>query len=69
VTDGGQIDVLVNNAGISMGGPIEELPLSEFRKAMETNISVYCGAFRPSFPVCVNSAAATSLTSRRLAAG
>ncbi len=43
VTDGGHIDVLVNNAGISMGGPVEELPLSEFRKAMETN---YFGVLR-----------------------
>ena len=43
VTDGGQIDVLVNNAGISMGGPVEELPLSGFREAMETN---YFGVLR-----------------------
>lgn len=39
----GQIDVLVNNAGISPWGPIEELPLSEFRRTMETN---FFGALR-----------------------
>ncbi len=39
----GPIDVLVNNAGIERVGAIEELPLAEFRAAMETN---YFGALR-----------------------
>lgn len=39
----GPIDVLVNNAGIERAGAIEELPLAEFRAAMETN---YFGAIR-----------------------
>jgi NAD(P)-dependent dehydrogenase (short-subunit alcohol dehydrogenase family) len=39
----GQIDVLVNNAGIARGGSVEELPLSEFRAVMETN---YFGVIR-----------------------
>ena len=39
----GNIDVLVNNAGIAIGGPVEELPLSDFRKVMETN---YFGVIR-----------------------
>ncbi|HEV2388978.1 MAG TPA: SDR family oxidoreductase [Candidatus Acidoferrales bacterium] len=38
-----RIDVLVNNAGIDSNGPIEELPLAEFRRVMETN---YFGALR-----------------------
>src|SRR5277367_1654490 len=29
--DAGQIDVLVNNAGIERNGPVEELPLADFR--------------------------------------
>ena len=33
----GQIDVLVNNAGIGGGGPIEEVATDVFRKIMETN--------------------------------
>ena len=41
--DAGQIDVLVNNAGIERNGSIEELALSEFRAVMETN---YFGALR-----------------------
>ena len=31
------IDALVNNAGIGAGGPVEETPLSEFQRCMETN--------------------------------
>jgi NAD(P)-dependent dehydrogenase (short-subunit alcohol dehydrogenase family) len=39
----GRIDVLVNNAGIQGSGPIEEVPLAEFRRVMETN---YFGVLR-----------------------
>ncbi|MFT4849453.1 MAG: NAD(P)-dependent dehydrogenase (short-subunit alcohol dehydrogenase family) [Sediminicola sp.] len=33
----GRIDVLVNNAGVGITGPIEETPNSEIQKAFETN--------------------------------
>ncbi|MGE7827820.1 oxidoreductase [Paenibacillus sp. NPDC093718] len=33
----GRLDVLVNNAGEAVGGMVEELPLSGWRKQMETN--------------------------------
>lgn len=39
----GRIDVLVNNAGVGLTGPIEEMPLSEIRQVMETN---FFGALR-----------------------
>ena len=39
----GQIDVLVNNAGIFRLGAVEELPLSAFQEVMETN---YFGTIR-----------------------
>lgn len=41
--DHGPIDVLVNNAGVEREGSVEEVPLAEFRAAMETN---YFGALR-----------------------
>ena len=31
----GRIDVLVNSAGIQGSGPVEELPLTDFRRVME----------------------------------
>jgi NAD(P)-dependent dehydrogenase (short-subunit alcohol dehydrogenase family) len=41
--EAGNIDALVNNAGIARDGSIEELPLDAFRAVMETN---YFGALR-----------------------
>jgi NAD(P)-dependent dehydrogenase (short-subunit alcohol dehydrogenase family) len=38
-----RIDILVNNAGIGMHGAVEELPLADFRRTMETN---FFGALR-----------------------
>ena len=37
------IDVLVNNAGVGASGTVEEAPLAEYRRAMETN---FYGALR-----------------------
>lgn len=34
----GQIDVLVNNAGIGITGPVEETPNSEIKRAFDTNL-------------------------------
>jgi NAD(P)-dependent dehydrogenase (short-subunit alcohol dehydrogenase family) len=34
----GEIDVLVNNAGISVGGPIEKVPLDRARALFDTNV-------------------------------
>jgi NAD(P)-dependent dehydrogenase (short-subunit alcohol dehydrogenase family) len=34
----GNIDVLVNNAGIGIHAPIEKAPLDEFRQILETNV-------------------------------
>lgn len=39
----GQIDVLVNNAGVGPLGSVEKLALSAFQQTMETN---FCGALR-----------------------
>lgn len=34
----GQLDVLINNAGMGITGPIEETPTQEMRKAFDTNL-------------------------------
>jgi NAD(P)-dependent dehydrogenase (short-subunit alcohol dehydrogenase family) len=41
--EAGNVDVLINNAGVERNGSIEELPLADFRAVMETN---YFGALR-----------------------
>lgn len=38
VAAAGEIDVLVNNAGIGVGGPIERVPLDRARVMFETNV-------------------------------
>jgi|TARA_R110002072_G_scaffold125944_3_gene262519 short-subunit dehydrogenase len=37
IAETGQIDVLINNAGVGITGPIEETPIDEIRNAFETN--------------------------------
>lgn len=37
LSESGQVDVLVNNAGIGARGYVEEAPISVFRQVMETN--------------------------------
>lgn len=37
--DFGQIDIVVNNAGINIRRPIEELSLAEFRGVQDTNLT------------------------------
>ncbi len=46
----GQIDVLINNAGINIRGPIEELSLEQFRQVQDTNVTgvwLLCRAVGP----------------------
>jgi len=39
IEDYGRIDVLINNAGINIRGPIESLTLEEFRLVQDTNVT------------------------------
>jgi gluconate 5-dehydrogenase len=46
----GQIDILINNAGINIRGSIEELSLEDFRQVQDTNVSgvwLMCRAVGP----------------------
>ena len=46
----GKIDVLVNNAGLNIRGPIEELSLEQFSQVMATNVTgpwLMCRAVAP----------------------
>ena len=38
-TTGGSLDGVVNNAGVAIGGPLEFIPLDEFRTQMEVNVT------------------------------
>ena len=39
LADFGQIDILINNAGINIRGPIDELSLEDFQKDQDTNVT------------------------------
>jgi gluconate 5-dehydrogenase len=39
ITEFGRIDVLINNAGINIRGPIEKLSLEQFQQVQETNVT------------------------------
>ncbi len=43
ISNEGKIDILINNAGVGITGPIEETPENEIKKAFETN---YFGPLR-----------------------
>ena len=38
ISEAGQIDVLVNNAGYSLGGALEDLAMEEIKSQFETNL-------------------------------
>jgi len=35
----GRIDILINNAGVSWGAPVEEMTLEQWNKVIETNLT------------------------------
>jgi NAD(P)-dependent dehydrogenase (short-subunit alcohol dehydrogenase family) len=46
----GRIDIVVNNAGYILVGPLAELPLDEFRAVFETNVVGALSVVRAAFP-------------------
>ena len=38
ITEAGRIDVLINNAGVGITGPLEEIPLTEIKNNFDTNL-------------------------------
>ncbi|GAA1905330.1 SDR family oxidoreductase [Streptomyces sodiiphilus] len=47
----GRIDVWVNNAAVTAFGTIEEVPLEDIRKVMDTNVMGYVHGMRAALPV------------------
>ena len=39
ISEEGKLDILINNAGIGITGPIEETPIEEINKAFDTNLN------------------------------
>ena len=47
----GRLDVLINNAGINIRGPIESLSLDEFRKVQQVNVDAVWEVTRTALPL------------------
>lgn len=39
ITEFGKVDILINNAGINIRGPIDELTLEQFKECLDTNVN------------------------------
>jgi NADP-dependent 3-hydroxy acid dehydrogenase YdfG len=61
----GDIDVLVNAAGVSQGGPLEKLPLEALRHEFEVNVIGALGSRNWSHLACVAADVVGSSTSVR----
>tara|TARA_R110002049_G_scaffold27321_2_gene93992 strand:- start:56354 stop:57127 length:774 start_codon:yes stop_codon:yes gene_type:complete len=49
--DFGRIDILINNAGINVRGPIDELTLDDFRAVQQVNVDALWSACRSAVPL------------------
>lgn len=50
VTDHGRIDLIFNNAGIGVGGPIEELAAEHWQRIVDVNIMGVVNGIRAAYP-------------------
>ena len=46
----GRLDMIVNNAGFNVFGPLPEVPLSDFRRLFETNVTGPIAVIQKAFP-------------------
>ena len=49
-TDGAGLDGLVNNAGIAVPGPLETLPIEDFRRQLEVNLTAQVAVTKAMLP-------------------
>jgi NAD(P)-dependent dehydrogenase (short-subunit alcohol dehydrogenase family) len=47
---GGRLDLLVNNAGILHMGPFEELPMEDYRRQIDVNVTGFTDVLHAAFP-------------------
>ena len=66
--DGAGLDGLVNNAGIAVPGPLETLPIEDFRRQIEVNLTAQVAVTKAMLPSIRGGAAAGSSSSPRSAA-
>jgi NAD(P)-dependent dehydrogenase (short-subunit alcohol dehydrogenase family) len=48
---GGRLDGLVNNAGIAIPGPLETLPIDDFRRQVEVNLTAHVAVTQAMLPL------------------
>lgn len=48
---GGRLDGVVNNAGIAVGGPLEFLPLADFRRQLDVNVTGLLAVTQAALPL------------------
>lgn len=48
---GGGLDGLVNNAGVAIPGPLETVPLEDFRRQIEVNLTAYVAVSQAMLPL------------------
>jgi len=51
VSEAGKIDVLINNAGLGIAGPIEETPIEDVKKVFDTNFHGLLAVIQAVLPV------------------
>ena len=67
VSAAGRIDIVVNNAGVALTGPVAETPLAEYRRVWETNVGGVVAVSQAVFPHMMKQKSGTILNVSSLA--